>query len=220
MKHFHTRGMGMTSPRSRARLTASLRQAGIADERVLDAINRVPRHSFLDEALASYAYLDQALPIGHGQTISQPFVVARMTEALLGENMPRRVLDVGTGCGYQAAVLAELVREVYSVERVGALHDRAHDIMEKLGYRRVHLGYRDGMQGWPQHAPYDGILVAAATASVPEMLLEQLTSGGRLVMPVGPRGHQELQLITRTPTGFETENLGAVTFVPLLAEKE
>lgn len=210
----------MTSPRSRARLTESLRQSGITDERVLGAINRVPRHSFLDEALASYAYRDQALPIGHGQTISQPFVVARMTEALLQDGEPARVLDVGTGSGYQAAVLAELVPEVYSVERIKALYQRARDILSDLGYQRVRLGHADGSEGWPHYAPYDGILVAAGTESVPDALLEQLAPGGRLIMPVGPHGHQELRLIRRSESGFETESMGAVSFVPLLADRE
>lgn len=219
MKHFHTRGMGMTSPRSRSRLTESLRQSGISDERVLGAINRVPRHSFLDEALASYAYRDQALPIGHGQTISQPFVVARMTEALIADGIPQRVLEVGTGSGYQAAVLAELVQEVYSVERIRTLYTRAQGILRELGYHRVRLSHLDGYVGWPHYAPYDGILVTAATESIPDALYEQLGLGGRLIMPVGPQGQQELQLIRHTEQGFVTENLGAVSFVPLLADK-
>jgi protein-L-isoaspartate(D-aspartate) O-methyltransferase len=209
----------MTSPRNRTRLVESLRKAGIADERVLGAINRVPRHSFLDEAMASYAYNDQALPIGHGQTISQPFVVARMTEALLTDGELRHVLEVGTGSGYQCAVLAELVPEVYSVERIKVLYSRARNILNELGYQRVRLAHLDGSEGWPQYAPYDAILVTARAETVPETLCEQLAPGGRLIMPVGTQGRQELHLLRREGQGYETENLGGVSFVPLLGNK-
>ena len=211
----HT-GIGMTSARTRDRLVRRLREKGIRDESVLARIRDVPRHLFVDEALATRAYEDDALPIGLGQTISQPFVVARMTEALVEGTAPRKVLEIGSGCGYQTAVLAPLVAYVYSVERIGALLDRARKQIAALGLRNVQFRHGDGFRGWVAHAPYDGILMAAAPPVLPEGLLKQLAIGGRLVAPIGREGHQQLVRITRRPNDFATENLGIVNFVPLL----
>ncbi|MEJ2060151.1 MAG: protein-L-isoaspartate(D-aspartate) O-methyltransferase [Gammaproteobacteria bacterium] len=213
-------GIGMTSQRTRNRLVERLRQKGIQDERVLDAIGAVPRHMFVDEAMATRAYEDSALPIGHGQTISQPYIVARMTEVLLGGGTLDKVLEVGTGSGYQAAVLAMLVQQVYTVERIQPLYRRARDLFYSLRIRNIRATHSDGTWGWEQHAPYDGILVTAAPDEVPESLLLQLAVGGRLVAPVGRSdGKQELQLITRTPDHFEREVLETVNFVPFLSGK-
>ena len=209
-------GMGMTSQRVRDRLINRLRENGIVDERVLNAIRTVPRHQFVDEALATRAYEDTALPIGHGQTISQPYIVARMTEALLEDHAPRKVLEVGTGCGYQAAVLAPLVVTVYSVERIAALQQRARRVLRELRIANVHMRHGDGFEGWPPYAPYDGILVAAAAMAIPPALLEQLGNGGRLIMPVGPDREQKLMRVTRRGDNLDKEVLGPVTFVPLL----
>ena len=209
-------GIGMTSARTRDRLIARLREQGIANALVLERIRSVPRHVFMDEALASRAYEDTALPIGHGQTISQPYIVARMTEALLEGGTPRKVLEVGTGCGYQTAVLAPLVTTVYSVERIAALQLRARRVMRDLRIANVFMRHGDGFEGWPPYAPYDGILVAAAAMAVPRALLEQLGNGGRLIMPVGPDREQQLVRITRRGETFEREALGPATFVPLL----
>jgi len=209
-------GIGMTSARTRDRLITRLREQGIASAPVLERIRSVPRHVFVDEALASRAYEDTALPIGHGQTISQPYVVARMTEALLEGTPPRKVLEVGTGCGYQTAVLAPLVATIYSVERIAVLQQRARRVMRDLRITNVFMRHGDGFEGWPPYAPYDGILVAAAALAVPAALLEQLGNGGRLVMPVGPERDQQLVRITRRGEHFEREVLGPATFVPLL----
>jgi protein-L-isoaspartate(D-aspartate) O-methyltransferase len=209
-------GIGMTSARTRDRLVTRLREQGIANVAVLERIRSVPRHVFVDEALASRAYEDTALPIGHGQTISQPYVVARMTEALLEGTPPRKVLEVGTGCGYQTAVLAPLVATVYSVERIAVLQQRARRVLRDLRITNVFMRHGDGFEGWPPYAPYDGILVAAAALAVPAALLEQLGNGGRLVMPVGPEREQQLVRITRRGENFEREVLGPATFVPML----
>jgi protein-L-isoaspartate(D-aspartate) O-methyltransferase len=209
-------GIGMTSARTRERLIQRLREQGIANPAVLDQIRNVPRHLFVDEALATRAYEDTALPIGHGQTISQPFVVARMTEALIEGGAPGKVLEIGTGCGYQTAVLAPLVRFVYSIERIGALLDRARGRFKELGIRNVHLRHGDGFQGWPAHGPYEAILMAAAPLAIPEVLFTQLAPGGRLVAPVGPEGRQQLMRITRRGDELQKESLGLVSFVPLL----
>jgi protein-L-isoaspartate(D-aspartate) O-methyltransferase len=214
-------GIGMTSARTRDRLIQRLRDQGIVDTGVLDQIRTVPRHLFVDEALATRAYEDTALPIGHGQTISQPFVVARMTEALLEGNAPRKVLEIGTGCGYQTAVLAPLVGFVYSIERISALLDRARARFKELGIRNIHLRHGDGFQGWAAHAPYDAILMAAAPLKIPDELFAQLAPGGRLIAPVGAEGGQLLVRITRRVDErrgeeLHTETLGRVSFVPLL----
>ena len=209
-------GIGMTSARTRERLIARLREQGIANPQVLDRIRAVPRHVFVDEALASRAYEDTALPIGHGQTISQPYIVARMTEALLEDASARKVLEVGTGCGYQTAVLAPLVVTLYSIERIAALQSRARKVLRDLGLRNVHLRHGDGFDGWAAYAPFDGILVAAAARAVPKALTDQLANGGRLIIPVGPDREQQLVRITKRGEQLERESLGAVTFVPLL----
>jgi protein-L-isoaspartate(D-aspartate) O-methyltransferase len=209
-------GIGMTSARTRERLVQRLRDQGIVNPAVLDQIRNVPRHLFVDEALATRAYEDTALPIGHGQTISQPFVVARMTEALIEAGTPGKVLEIGTGCGYQTAVLSPLVRFIYSIERIGALQERARQRLRELNITNVHLRHGDGFQGWSGHAPYDGILMAAAPLAIPEVLFNQLAPGGRLIAPVGPEGKQELVRITRRGDEFHKETLGLVSFVPLL----
>jgi protein-L-isoaspartate(D-aspartate) O-methyltransferase len=206
----------MTSARTRERLVQRLREQNIQDPRVLEQIRNVPRHLFVDEALATRAYEDTALPIGLGQTISQPYVVARMTEALLEGTAPRKVLEIGTGCGYQTAVLAPLVSYVYSVERIAALLERARARLKELGIRNVHLRHGDGFQGWAAHAPYDAILMAAAPLALPSVLFDQLAPGGRLIAPVGPEGRQELVRITKRGDEMHTEKLGLVSFVPLL----
>ena len=208
-------GIGMTSMRTRERLVQRLREQGIANEAVLDRIRTVPRHIFVDEALASRAYEDTALPIGFAQTISQPYIVARMSEALLEAGPLEKVLEVGTGCGYQTAVLASLVGKLYTIERIEPLLERAKSRLKELQIRNVRYKHGDGYEGWALGAPYDGILVAAATLSVPESLIAQLAVGGRLVMPVGGEGRQQLLRLTRTEEGVTRETLGAVSFVPL-----
>ena len=210
-------GIGMTSARTRDRLVQRLREQGISSLAVLDRIRNVPRHIFVDEALGSRAYEDVALPIGYGQTISQPYIVARMTEAVLEGGTLGNVLEVGTGCGYQTAVLAPLVTQLYSIERIAPLLERARERIKELGIRNVRLRHGDGTLGWPSHAPFDAILVAAAPLTVPEALFKQLKVGGRLVVPVGPEGEQQLVRFTRREQRMERESLGAVTFVPLLS---
>lgn len=219
------RGIGMTSARTRDRLAERLRQEGIHEEKILERIRNVPRHLFVDEALSSRAYEDSALPIGQGQTISQPYVVALMTQALLeDENGLRKlskVLEIGTGCGYQTAVLAPFVRQLYTIERVAPLLSDTRDRLRSLGIGNVRFRHDDGFRGWPGQAPFDGIIVTAAPANIPEKLLEQLGPGGRLVVPVGPTGGiQRLYRITRTSSGFNKEKLGSVSFVPMLEGKE
>jgi protein-L-isoaspartate(D-aspartate) O-methyltransferase len=209
-------GIGMTSARTRDRLVQRLREQGIANLAVLDRVRNVPRHIFVDEALGSRAYEDTALPIGYGQTISQPYIVARMTEALLEGGAVDNVLEVGTGCGYQTAVLAPLVAHVYTIERIEPLLTRARGRLKELGIRNVRFRHGDGTQGWKAHAPFDGILVAAAPLTVPEALLKQLKVGGRLLVPVGPEGEQQLVRFTRREQRLEREALGPVAFVPLL----
>jgi protein-L-isoaspartate(D-aspartate) O-methyltransferase len=209
-------GIGMTSARTRDRLVQRLREQGIANLAVLDRIRNVPRHIFVDEALGSRAYEDTALPIGFGQTISQPYIVARMTEALLEAGTLEKVLEVGTGCGYQTAVLAPLVGHVNTIERIEPLLARARERLRELGVRNVRFRHGDGTLGWKAHAPYDGILVAAAPLSVPDALLKQLRVGGRLVVPIGPEGEQQLVRFTRREQRIDREPLGPVAFVPLL----
>ena len=210
-------GIGFTSRRTRERLVRRLADAGITDERVLAAIAETPRHIFVDEALAHRAYEDTALPIGHGQTISQPYVVARMTQALLEHGVPESVLEIGTGCGYQAAILARLVPRVYSVERIRPLLDKARERLRRLRISNVQLKHADGAFGWPEKGPFSGMLAAAAPRSVPEGLLEQLAVEGRLIIPVGEGDVQDLLRIRRTTNGFEREILERVRFVPLLS---
>lgn len=209
-------GIGMTSQRTRARMIERLREQGIRNEAVLKAMASVPRHVFVEEALASRAYEDTALPLGMGQTISQPYVVARMIELLLnGRPGLGKTLEIGAGCGYQAAVLAQLTKEVYAVERLGPLIDKAKANMRALQQFNVRLKHADGLLGLPEAAPFDSIIVAAAGLSVPPALLEQLAPGGRLVLPVGA-GEQYLSFIERTAQGFVETRLDAVRFVPLL----
>jgi protein-L-isoaspartate(D-aspartate) O-methyltransferase len=209
-------GIGMTSARTRDRLVQRLRDQGITNLQVLDRIRNVPRHIFVDEALGSRAYEDTALPIGFGQTISQPYIVARMTEAILEGGPLVSVLEVGTGCGYQTAVLSPLVDRIFTIERIEPLVTRAKERIKELGIRNVRFRHGDGTQGWKAHAPFDGILVAAAPLVVPEELIKQLKVGGRLLMPVGPDGQQELIRFTRKEQRVERQSLGAVAFVPLL----
>ncbi|WP_455376503.1 protein-L-isoaspartate(D-aspartate) O-methyltransferase [Kaarinaea lacus] len=212
----HHRGIGMTSQRTRERLVKRLEEQGISNQSVLDVIRQTPRHIFVDEALASRAYEDTALPIGHGQTISQPFVVARMTQVLVETGPLEKVLEVGTGSGYQAAVMSHFAETMYTVERIEPLLMQARRRFIELHRRNIRTHHSDGNWGWPDHEPYDGIIVTAAPVEIPKSLLQQLKLGGRLVMPVGQSGQQELVLISRTETGFEKEILNHVSFVPML----
>jgi protein-L-isoaspartate(D-aspartate) O-methyltransferase len=211
------RGIGMTSQRTRDRLIERLKEEGIVSATVLEVIRSTPRHIFVDEALASRAYDDTALPIGHGQTISQPYVVARMTEALLRDGPLNKVLEIGTGSGYQAAVLAQVAKEVFSVERIAVLMTTARQRFQELRLRNIRVKHADGMIGWPEQAPFDGILATAAPEGVPPALLAQLAVGGRLVIPVGDANTQTLVLVTRTAEGYRDEVLDEVTFVPMRA---
>ena len=209
-------GIGMTSARTRDRLVQRLRDQGIRSEDVLAQIRNVPRHLFVDEALASRAYEDTALPIGLGQTISQPYVVAKMTEALLAGFEGETVLEIGTGCGYQTAVLSPLVKKIYTVERIPELLRKTRQRLRELDIYNVQFRPGDGWEGWPKYAPYDGIIVTAAANRLPEKLLQQLAPGGRMVIPVGQPGYQELTLVTRMNDHFEQVSLGGVSFVPLV----
>ena len=214
--HLQRHGIGMTSQRTRERLIERLDEEGLSNPHVLEVIRRTPRHLFVDEALAHRAYEDTALPIGHNQTISQPYMVGRMTELLLAAGPLDKVLEIGTGSGYQTAVLAQLVERVFSVERIQALQDRAKERLAELNIRNVVFRWGDGWEGWPALAPYNAIIVTAAAAEVPQALLEQLAPGGRLVIPVGAGDVQELLLITREEQGYTRHVLDAVRFVPLL----
>lgn len=205
----------MTSQRTRNRLVQRLREHGIRDESVLDVIAQTPRHLFVDEALSHRAYEDTALPIGNGQTISQPYIVARMTEALLAAGPLAKVLEIGTGSGYQTAVLSPLVKKVYSVERIEPLQKKAAQRLRQLGYRNLSLKLSDGTWGWPEYGPYDGILAAAAPEQVPDSLLGQLADGGRMILPLGGE-EQKLVLITRHGDHFSRKTLESVRFVPFL----
>jgi len=212
-------GIGMTSQRTRQRLIQRLVDQGISDPAVLDVLRTTPRHLFLDEAMAHRAYEDVALPIGFQQTLSQPYVVARMTELLLAAGSRSRVLEIGTGSGYQTAILAQLVDEVYSVERIKPLQQKARQRLRQLKLRNVHMSHADGGMGWEEGGQFDGILVTAAPERIPEDLLLQLAPGGRMVIPVGS-DVQHLQVVTRTHEGYETEIVEGVFFVPLRSGKE
>jgi protein-L-isoaspartate(D-aspartate) O-methyltransferase len=216
-----TSGIGMTSQRTRARMVQRLRDKGIRDERILGAMASVPRHLFVEEALASRAYEDTALPIGFGQTISQPYVVARMIEMLIQDATPATVLEVGTGCGYQAAVLARVFREVYSIERIKGLHERARTNLFGLKLTNLRLAHGDGYAGLEKAAPFQAIIVAAAARAVPDALLRQLAAGGRMVLPVHSNNgdQQRLVLIERSGRGFIESELDPVRFVPMEAGK-
>jgi protein-L-isoaspartate(D-aspartate) O-methyltransferase len=210
-------GIGMTSQRTRARMVERLREQGITDARVLEAMAVVPRHLFVEEALASRAYEDTALPIGFGQTISQPFVVARMIEVLVKDKKPGKVLEVGTGCGYQAAVLAQLASEVYSVERIREMLERARSNLRELRLKNLRLAYGDGAAGIAKAAPFDSIILAAAANEVPQALLQQLAHGGRMILPLreGRADAQRLVLVERSRMGYTETALDPVRFVPL-----
>lgn len=217
-KHPHVRGFGMASARSRARLITRLEQLGIRDERVLEAMNRVPRHMFVDEAMTSRAYDDTALPIGYGQTISQPYIVAQMTSLLLADGVPDHVLEIGTGSGYQAAVLAELIETVYTVERIKPLYDQARRRFAELGYRNIRSREaRDDVLGLPSYGPFDVILVTAGAEALPTSLYEQMAEQGRMIVPVGATGGgQRLVVVRRHGQSFQREDLDPVSFVPLI----
>lgn len=209
-------GSGMTSSRTRKRLIEKIKSMGVSNPDVLDVMQSLPRHIFVDEALASRAYENTALPIGQGQTISQPYTVGLMTQTLF--NKPRaKVLEIGTGCGYQTAILAPLCEEVVSLERILTLHRQARDRLYDLGVRNVKFRHGDGFAGMRDFAPYDGILAAAVSEDVPDELIDQLADGGRVVMPVGREKHQVLIVIDKTNTGLVRQELEAVRFVPRLA---
>ena len=217
MSDHRLNGIGMTSQRTRDRLIRRLGEKGIADRRVLEVMRSTPRHLFVDEALAHRAYEDTALPIGHNQTISQPYIVALMTQAVLAGGRPRKVLEIGTGSGYQTAVLAPLCDELYSVERIRPLQDKARERLRLLKLNNVQFRHSDGGYGWPEKAPFDAILCAAAPGIIPQELLDQLAVGGRLVMPVARRDDtQDLVLVLRTETGYQQQVLEEVRFVPFL----
>ena len=206
----------MTSRRTRERMVARLREQGIKNQAVLDVMQVTPRHIFVEEALTTRAYDDMPLPIGFNQTISQPYIVARMTELLLAKGPLEKVLEIGTGSGYQTAILSQLVKMVYSVERIYPLQRRARRCLRELHLRNVRMKHSDGGWGWEDYAPYDGIIVTAAPAEVPQALFEQLAPNGVLIIPVGDGRTQTLQRIIRTETGNQVENILPVVFVPLL----
>ena len=206
----------MTSQRTRNRLVDQLRAMGIRSDVILEAIMNTPRHIFVDEALASRAYDNTALPIGHNQTISQPYIVARMTEALIEDGELNNALEIGTGCGYQTVILSRFADQVYTIERIDALLNKACERFHTLKASNIHAKYGDGNQGWSENAPYDGILVSAAPMGVPKQLLEQLSLNGRLVIPVGQAGEQKLVQIRRTEDGYSEKRLDWVSFVPMV----
>ncbi|OUV63244.1 MAG: protein-L-isoaspartate O-methyltransferase [Gammaproteobacteria bacterium TMED119] len=215
----HTQGIGMTSQRTRDRLIERLRHKGIQNHDVLEAMRLLPRHLFVDEALASRAYEDDALPIGHKQTISQPYIVARMTEALLAGDAPKKVLEIGTGSGYQAALLAQLVEQVYTLERIKPLYLQTKKRLASLNLRNVRCKLSDGTWGWEGYAPYDAIIVTCAAPEIPTSLIEQLTLGGCLIIPVGAAdAAQQLLTLKRTQQGVTKEKLEDVLFVPLVRD--
>lgn len=212
-------GIGMTSQRTRDRMIQRLREQGIKHDALLEVMRRVPRHLFMDQALATRSYEDTALPIGHGQTISQPYIVARMTELLLASEQPlEKVLEVGTGSGYQAAILSKLIPKIYTVERIQALYKQARQLLDELGYRNIRTSLSDGSWGVNYEAPFDGILVTAAPEEIPQALLEQLAIGARLIIPTGKQGEgQLLKVVTRTTeTDYQEQIIETVQFVPLV----
>ena len=215
MSKLNFTGVGMTSQRTRDRLVQRLCDQGISNYEVLDVMRTTPRHLFLDEALAHRAYEDDALPIGFQQTLSQPYTVARMTELLLAGGPLKRVLEVGTGSGFQTTVLAQLVDRVYSVERIKPLQEKARERFRVLGARNVHLKHADGGFGWPEKGPFDGIISTAAPEQIPEELVEQLAVGGRLVIPIGDNQSQQLTLVERTEDRVITKVVEPAFFVPL-----
>jgi len=222
MRELDVQGIGMTSQRTRDRLIDKIKQLGIKDQNVLRVMRLVPRHLFMDEALASRSYENTSLPIGHGQTISQPYIVARMTELLLkGDNKLDNVLEVGTGSAYQAAVLGGLVKKLHTVERILPLYRTARDLLYDLGYRNIHVHHADGTWGWQESAPYDAIMVTAAPDKIPKSLIEQLKIGGRMVIPVGKKnGEQVLQVVIRqSENDHIIENHESVVFVPFLQKE-
>ena len=219
MNSTQSSGIGMTSRRTRERLIQRLQEQGITNTRVLELIRNTPRHIFLDEALSHRAYEDTALPIGFSQTLSQPYIVARMSQLLLSKGMPQKVLEIGTGSGYQTAILAQLVPEVYSVERIAPLLEKAKERVAEFGFRNVELKYDDGSMGWPEKAPFNAILSAAAPYTVPHELLGQLAPNGILIIPIGKEGQQELRFIQREGSSdrFTNQVIEPVRFVPLLS---
>ncbi len=212
-------GIGMTSQRTRDRLIQRLREEGIQDESVLEVMRQTPRHIFVDEALASRSYEDTALPIGHGQTISQPYIVARMTELLLASDTPKRVLEVGTGSGYQTAILSPFMEQVFTVERISPLLEQAKQKHRALGLTNIRYLLSDGSWGWTRHAPFDAIIATAAPEEIPTELIEQLADGGRLIIPHGASMQQRLSVIERDGETLNTTDLDMVSFVPLVREK-
>lgn len=209
-------GIGMTSRRTRERMVSRLKEQGIHNPAVLKVMQSTPRHLFVEEAFASRAYEDTALPIGFNQTISQPYIVARMTELLLEKGPLDKVLEIGTGSGYQTAILAQLANRVHSVERIYPLQQRARKLLQELHLRNVRLKHTDGGWGWDEYAPYDAILAAAAPDDIPESLLAQMARRSIMILPVGKGRTQMLKRITRTEVGFEIEDLEPVSFVPFL----
>jgi protein-L-isoaspartate(D-aspartate) O-methyltransferase len=220
IKKLDIEGRGMTSQRTRDRLISLLREKGITDNRVLAIMQRVPRHLFVDEAMASRSYENTALPIGHGQTISQPYTVARMTELLIQETIPENVLEVGTGSGYQAAILGGLVKRLHTVEVIPELYKNARDLLYNIGYRNIHTHQSDGSWGWIKKAPFDAIIATAAPEKVPDSLLQQLKIGGVMVIPVGQRHQtQQLQTIHRlSEDNYKTTIHESVQFVPFVTK--
>ena len=217
MKMLDVNGIGMTSQRTRNRLVNRLRASGIQNEKVLEVIRQIPRHLFVDEALASRSYEDTALPIGYSQTISQPWVVARMTELLLKEKQPEKVLEIGTGSGYQAAVLARLVTQLYTIEIIEPLYQQTRQLLQQLNYQNIQAYLSDGRWGREENAPYDAIIVTAAPEKIPQPLLQQLAIGGQLLIPVGCQYQAQYlqQIIRQSKHGYTTKNLDQVQFVPL-----
>lgn len=213
-------GIGMTSMRTRERMISRLEEQGIKSRNILNAMRNTPRHLFVDEALASRAYEDTALPIGYNQTISQPYIVATMTELLLSAGPLSKVLEIGTGCGYQTAILAQLADHVYTVERIQPLQKKAKNLLWSIKIKNVSYLHSDGGWGWEDHAPYDGIMVTAAAPEIPENLLMQMAVGGTMLIPIGKSGSQTLQRVFRTENDFKVESLEPVSFVPLLPGRQ